>query len=178
MSVLLTNPATRHLPHALLVAIQEVYTPAGLKVTTPAMRETESAEYGACRLGIDGRLVVFRVAKTTPTKVGQFVTLWKRPTPNAIIAPLDSADGVALVVVNVGEGSHRGQFVFPHMVLVEKGILSLAQKGGKRAFRVYPPWCQTLVRAAVLTQKWQAQYFLPLPLDERVGSARVRHLFA
>lgn len=175
MNALLTDPAVGHLPHALLVAIQDTYIPAGLNITTPAVREAESAEYGACRLAIDGRSVVFRIAKTTPTKAGQFVTLWKRPTPNAEIAPLDSNDDVALVVVSVCEAPHRGQFVFPHAVLIERGIISRAQKGGKRAFRVYPPWSQLLVPAAVLTQQWQAQYFLPL--DEQTGPNRVRQLF-
>ncbi|MFP2908481.1 MepB family protein [Pyxidicoccus sp. 3LFB2] len=171
-------PASGHLPHDLLVAIREVYAPAGLNVTPPALREAESAEYGACRLALDGRTVVFRVAKTTPTKVGQFVTLWKRPMPDAEIAPIDSDDGVALVVVSVGEAAHRGQFVFPQKTLVDKGIMSRANKGGKRAIRVYSPWSRPVVQEAVRTQKWQLQYFLPLPLDESSGPARVRQLFA
>ncbi len=178
MSAHPTNPASGHLPHDLLTAIRDAYEPAGLSVTTPAVREAESAEYGACRLALDGRTVVFRVAKTTPTKVGQFVTLWKRPTPDAEIAPLDSDDGVALVVVSVGDATHRGQFVFPQKTLVEKGVMSRAHKGGKRAIRVYPPWSQPVVPEAVRTQKWQLQYFLPLPLDGGAGAARVRQLLA
>ncbi len=129
MNVLPTIRVARQLPHDLLVAIEKVYTPAGLNVTTPAAREMESAKYGACRLALNGRPVVFRVAKTTPTKAGQFVTLWKRPTPNAAIAPLDSDDGVALVVVSVSEGPHRGQFVFPYTALVERGGRHAPRRG-------------------------------------------------
>ncbi|QSQ17681.1 MepB family protein [Myxococcus landrumensis] len=178
MSTHLVDPASGPLPHDLLAAIRDAYAPAGLSVTTPASREVESAEYGACRLALDGRTVVFRVAKTTPTKVGQFVTLWKRPTPDAEIAPLDSGDGVDLVVVSVGDADHRGQFVFPQKTLVDKGVMSRAHQGGKRAIRVYPPWSKPVVAEAIRTQKWQLTYFLPLPLEGSTQPARVRELFA
>ncbi|QAT84885.1 hypothetical protein EJ065_3322 [Corallococcus coralloides] len=178
MSPLLHDPASGHLPQDLLAAIQEAYVPAGMTVTTQAVREEESAEYGACRLGLDGREVVFRVAKTTPTKIGQFVTLWKRPTPGAEIAPLDGEDGVAIVVVSVADATHRGQFVFPRKTLMDKGVMSRAQQGGKRAIRVYPPWSKPVVQEAIRTQKWQLQYFLSLPLEVGTGQARLRQLFA
>jgi hypothetical protein len=176
MSAHPVDPASGHLPHDLLTAIRDAYEPAGLNVTTPAQREAESSEYGACRLAIDGCAIVFRVAKTTPTKIGQFVTLWKRPY--AEIAPLDSDDGVAFVVVSVGDAAHRGQFVFTQKTLVEKGVMSRAGKGGKRAIRVYPPWSNPVVQEAVRTQKWQLQYFLPLPFDGSTDPPRVRKLFA
>lgn len=173
-----TNLAAGHLPYDLLTAIRDAYSPAGLHITTQAVREPESAEYGACRLALDDRTVVFRVAKTTPTKIGQFVTLWKRPSPDAEIAPLDSSDGVSLVVVSVSDATYRGQFVFPQKTLLERGIMSCSHKGGKRAFRVYPPWSKPVVPEAVHTQKWQMRYFLPLPLEGDTGLARVRQLFA
>ena len=75
------------------------------------------------------------------------------------------------MVVSVGEAAPRGQFVFPYTVLVERGVMSRARKGGKRAFRVYPPWSQPLVPAAILTQQWQAHYFLPF--DEHTSPNRV-----
>lgn len=99
------------LPTDLSAAIGYVYEAAALTVTHAARREAESAEYGACRLGLDGSVLVFRVAKTTPTKIGQFVTIWKRPHPGADIAPLDSEDGVDFVVVSVADARHQGQFV-------------------------------------------------------------------
>ena len=45
---------------------------------SPVVAEIESAEYGAYIFEINGFKIRFRVAKITPTKVGQFVTLWKR----------------------------------------------------------------------------------------------------
>ncbi len=64
--------------HPDLMATQtQVYGPLGLDCTAPEA-EAESADYGAATFALDGAPVRFRVAKTTPTKVGQFVTLWKR----------------------------------------------------------------------------------------------------
>lgn len=40
--------------------------------------EKESSEYGACKFKYSSMNITFRSAKTTPTKIGQFVTLWKR----------------------------------------------------------------------------------------------------
>jgi hypothetical protein len=165
------------LPQELLRAIGEVYEPAGMKITQPATREAESAEYGACRLELDGSPIVFRVAKTTPTKLGQFVTVWKRPTPASEIAPFDSSDQVAFVVVAVSDASRRGQFVFSRRVLVEKGILSRAGKGGKRAIRVYPPWVTPAASAALATQKWQLESFLSLESNPSATAAEARRLF-
>ncbi len=39
---------------------------------------SEGAEYGACSFELNGLKIEHRVAKITPTKVGQFVTIWKR----------------------------------------------------------------------------------------------------
>ena len=104
--------------------------------------EEESADYGACRAELHGKRLVLRVAKTTPTKTGQFVTVWKRPHPDAEIAPLDEADPVDIVIIAVddGDGARHGFFIFPRSVLLERGVMSRAGSGGKRALRVYPPW--------------------------------------
>src|SRR4051794_40368325 len=86
-----SNPASGRLPHDLIVAIRDVYEPAGMKAMD-AVREAEGSEYGACRLSLDGNIIAFRVAKTTPAKIGQFVTIWKRQTADCDIAPLDVSD--------------------------------------------------------------------------------------
>jgi hypothetical protein len=171
------NPALGHIPNDLIAAIQDVYTPAGMQLTDLALREAESAEYGASRFGLDGHTIVFRVAKTTPTKIGQFVTIWKRPTSGSIIAPLDIDDGVAFVVVSVFDATHRGQFVFDQKILASKGIMAINGKGGKRAIRVYPPWIKPLAKEAVRTQQWQLRYFLPLEQSGNADSVQVRQLF-
>ena len=171
------DPSLGHIPNELVAAIQDVYKPAGMQLTGLALREAESAEYSASRFGLDGHTIVFRVAKTTPTKIGQFVTIWKRPRSGSTIAPLDVDDGVAFVVVSVSDATHRGQFVFDHKILASKGIMAINGKGGKRAIRVYPPWVKPVAKQAVRTQQWQLRYFLPLEQSGNADSVQVRRLF-
>lgn len=173
------DPARGELPAQLVAALAGAYHDAGLASSAAPAREAESAEYGACRLGLAGLSLAFRVAKTTPTKIGQFVTIWKRPTPQAEIAPLDGADGVDVVVVSVteaGPGGRHGQFVFDRAVLLAKGVMSRDGVGGKRALRVYPPWTVPLAKDAVRTQQWQLRHFLPLREDGGADPARLRAL--
>ena len=54
----------------------------------------ESAEYGACSFKLNGKTIQFRVSKITPTKTGQFVTIWKR-NKEGITEPFDNADNFA-----------------------------------------------------------------------------------
>lgn len=122
--------------------------------------EAESAEYGACRTDLHGKRLVLRVAKTTPTKTGQFVTVWKRPHPDADIAPLDDADPVDAVIIAVTDGAQHGLFILPRSVLVERGVMSRAGQGGKRALRVYPPWCAPQSIQAQRAQRWQGEWFV------------------
>ena len=171
------DPSLGHIPNELVAAIQDVYKPAGMQLTGLALREAESAEYSASRFGLDGHTIVFRVAKTTPTKIGQFVTIWKRPRSGSTIAPLDVDDGVAFVVVSVSDATHRGQFVFDHKILASKGIMAINGKGGKRAIRVYPPWVKPVAREAVRAQQWQLRYFLSLKQSGSADSVQVRRLF-
>lgn len=120
--------------------------------------EKESAVYNACQLQLNDKKVLFRTAKITPTKTGQFVILWKR-TANGIIAPFTAEDGFDLVIINTKTEDHFGQFVFPSAILIEKGIFSTDLKEGKRAMRVYPPWNKTTSKQAQKTQQWQLDYF-------------------
>ena len=164
------------LPDELTTAIRERYEPAGLVLTDRPRREAESAEYCACRFGLNGHQVAFRVARITPTKLGQFVTIWKRETPDVEIAPLDAADGVDFVIVSVADAGQRGQFVFDRQSLVDRGVISVNGKGGKRAVRVYPPWSKPIAKAAQRTQQWQTRHFLPF--EARDCSAELRRLMA
>lgn len=173
------DPARGALPAQLVAALAGAYRDADLASSAAPAREAESAEYGACRLGLAGLSVAFRVAKTTPTKIGQFVTIWKRPTQQAEIAPLDGADGVDVVVVSVAEagpGGRHGQFVFDRAVLLAKGVMSRDGVGGKRALRVYPPWTVPVAKDAIRTQQWQLRHFLPLRDDGGADPARLRAL--
>ena len=43
-----------------------------------AIPEPENSKYGAYSFKVNDLNIRFRVGKTTPTKIGQFVTFWKR----------------------------------------------------------------------------------------------------
>lgn len=144
----------------LSTIIEEVYTPCGLMVSS-FVQDREGKEYEACTFQLNALNVVARMAKITPKKMGQFVTLWKRNS-NGKTTPYQESDKVDLFVINVQEESHIGQFIFPKAVLVEKGIVSQYKENGKRGFRVYPPWSQPTNETARSTQKWQLEYFLKL----------------
>ncbi|WP_235483255.1 MepB family protein [Streptomyces roseoverticillatus] len=160
----------------LRAAQAAVYEPGGFVCSQP-VPEAESAEYGAHAFTLDGLAVRFRVGKTTPTKVGQFVTVWKRPDGGGPIQPFGVEDAVDLFVISSREGNHYGHFVFPRDVLGERGIVSRGGVGGKRGFRVYPPWVTTTSRQAAGTQKWQVRYFLPIPADGPADPVRARVLY-
>ncbi|MFD7066551.1 MepB family protein [Streptomyces sp. NPDC059913] len=157
---MMTNHPWTGLHDDLLAAKALVYDPGGYACSWP-VHEPESAEYAACAFTLDGRSVRFRSARTTPTKVGQFVTVWQR-SEEGPIRPFDMDDGVDLFVISCRDTNGFGQFVFPREVLCERGIVSRNGSGGKRGFRVYPPWVTTTSRQARNTQAWQMHHFLDL----------------
>jgi hypothetical protein len=159
----------------LLEAQQRVYEPSKLTVHNP-VAETESKEYGAFDFQMNGLRIKFRVAKTTPTKVGQFVTLWKR-VDKGPIQPFDQSDPIDFFVISVRHLTHFGQFVFPKAVLLEKGVISKEGVGGKRAMRVYPPWDLCDNKQAKRTQSWQLLYFFEIDLNKIIDIKRVEELF-
>lgn len=156
-----TDPAAAWANADLLAAKTLVYDPCGFACSVP-IPEAESAAYAAHSFTVDGRAVRFRAARTTPTKAGQFVTLWKRPASGPI-EPFDVGDPVDLFVVSTRDRDHLGQFVFPTEALRVRGVLSVDGSGGKRAFRVYPPWARTTSRQATDAQNWQLNHFLHAP---------------
>lgn len=177
MSASPTQPSTAGSSHPDLQAAQALaYTPSGL-VCTNVLPEAESADYGAHTLLLGGLRVCFRMAKTTPTKVGQFVTVWKR-VGRGPIQPFDLGDPVDLFVVSTRSGPHFGQFVFPKAALATHGVVAQPGKDGKRALRVYPPWDTPTSRQALATQAWQRAYFLDLSDHHAVDLARAKHLLA
>lgn len=137
-----------------------VYEPLGLLISN-VRKEAESKEYGAYEFNLNNKKVKFRVAKITPKKVGQFVTLWKREGLGPII-PYDVTDPIDLFIVSVRSGDLIGQFVFSTDTLYKNGILSKAGIGGKRAMRVYPSWDIATNKQAKSTQNWQLEYFFEI----------------
>ena len=163
-------------PPDLLAAQARAYAAIGL-TCTHVQPEAESADYGAATLLLGDLRVRFRVAKTTPTKVGQFVTLWKR-VGRGPIQPFDVSDPVDCFVVSTRSGAQFGQFVFPMAALAAQGVVAQHGKGGKRALRVYPPWVTTTSRQAQRTQAWQLAYFLDLSDGHPVDTQRAKRLLA
>lgn len=118
----------------------------------------------------------FRVAKITPTKVGQFLPLWKR-SGDGLIQPYDISDSVDLFVISIRQGNNFGQFVFPKAVLCKQVIVSNKGKDGKRAIRVYPSWDEPMSRQAQKTQIWQLKYFLEIPVNIPIDCVRAQMLY-
>lgn len=169
-----TNSTTIH--NDLLVAKEQVYDKCGFECSLP-QKEKESAEYGACVFTLNSQSVLFRTAKITPTKTGQFVTLWKR-IEKGPIQPFDDTDPIDLVIINTRKDDRLGQFIFPKSVLCEQGIISTSRKEGKRAIRVYPPWDLATNKQAQKTQKWQLEYFLEIPSDIPINIDRAKLLLS
>lgn len=143
-----------------LILIQEIlFDNCNFEITQPIL-EAESSEYGACTFVLNNLNIRYRTAKITPTKTGQFVTLWKRINQGPI-QPFDSTDPIDLFIVSTRKDNNFGLFIFPKSILITKEIVT-DKKEGKRAIRVYPPWDITTSKQAQKTQKWQLDYFLEI----------------
>ena len=136
-------------------------------------KEIEGKDYCACSFELRNQFIRFRIAKITPSKAGQFVTLWKRIDGGSIL-PFDMADRIDSFIVSVRSGKNFGLFMFPKNVLHIKGFVSKDGIGGKRAMRLYPPWDIALNQQAQKTQKWQLMYFVEiLPNIDIIGMKRL-----
>lgn len=153
---------------------QEVFCPGNFLCSQP-QKEAESAEYAAAGFTLNGKAIRFRVAKITPTKLGQFVTLWKRIGAGPI-QPFDAEDRLDFVLIATRHAEHFGLFIFPMAVLLQQDIVMQNGLGGKRAIRVYPPWYQTVSRQTQRTQAWQLAYFLNLSDTSRIDKQRALQL--
>lgn len=125
--------------------------------------EKESQDYCAAQFELNNSKIIFRKSKITPTKIGQFVTLWKRINKKPI-QPFSSTDNIDLVIINCETPNHFGQFIFSKTVLEQKGYLQSQSKKGKLGFRVYPSWDKTENKQAQQTQNWQINYFIETPI--------------
>ena len=121
----------------------------------------ESTNYGACSFELNNYKIQYRVANITPTKIGQFVAIWKRNN-KGITAPFDVTDSLDFLIISVRDSENFGQFIFPKSVLVSHGIISQNEKGGKRGIRVYAPWDKPENKQAIKTQAWQVNYFVEI----------------
>jgi len=157
------NPlASTDIPQSFWDIQQYLFEPNRVDIGSSPQPEPESPEYGALRFMLNGRKSAFRQAKTTPKKIGQFVTLWKRDTPSSDIAPIDYDDEVEFVVIATSDEHRHGVFVFDRATLARKGVMSVRGRGGKRAMRIYPPWTSPTSKQAARTQAWQLNGFYSL----------------
>jgi hypothetical protein len=157
--------ASEGIPKDLILIREILFDNCNFEITQPIL-EAESSEYGACTFSLNNLNILFRTAKITPTKTGQFVTLWKRINQGPI-QPFESADPIDLFIVSTRKDNHFGLFIFPKSILITKEIVS-DKKEGKRAIRVYPPWDVTTSKQAQKTQKWQLDYFLEASNDQTI----------
>ncbi len=145
----------------LILAQKFAYEPMGLSYKKLVI-EKESQKYGACEFSLYNHIIKFRVAKITPTKIGQFVTFWKRIGSRPIL-PYDVDDLFDFLIISVRTNNRLGQFIFPKSLLFKHGIISKNGNGGKRAIRVYLPWDVPTSSQARKSQTWQNDYFFEIP---------------
>ncbi len=144
----------------MIIATENLYSKINIVIDNFKI-EKESVAYNACSFEINNKNILYREAKVTPTKIGLFVSIWKRNN-TGITEPFNVDDDIDLVVISCRNGEQFGQFVFPKNVLVEKKIFTYNNIEGKRGIRVYPPWAITENKQAKQTQAWQLEYFLKL----------------
>jgi hypothetical protein len=158
----------------LINAEKYLYHPLGWSIEGFS-RNSESQEYGAATFEINNKKIIFRVAKITPTKVGQFVAIWKR-IKSGPTAPYDEKDIFDIMIIHVRSNHYWGQFIFPKSILVDKGIISHNGKEGKRGIRVYPSWDKTDNPQAEKTQRWQQHYFIDISNEKNIDTLRVKKI--
>jgi hypothetical protein len=146
---------------ALLYVNKKYYEPNHF-IIKAIQEEAQNSDYGAGTFHLNSKSVRFRVAKITPTKIGQFVAFWEKDGNHKNQAySYDKATDL-LVINTFTSKNNFGQFVFPKEVLVKQNILKTATTKGKMAIRVYPIWEKPTSKQAVETQKWQLEYFVEL----------------
>ncbi len=137
--------------------------------------EHESSAYEAYRFLVNNKKIIYRKAKTTPTKLGQFVTLWNRNPHTKKIEPFFETDDFDFVVITVQNNEKWGQFVFSKSVLMQQKIVSTKNRIGKLAIRVYAPWDLTKNKQAQKTQFWQLDSFFETHPKIDIEKAKQRY---
>ena len=78
--------------------------------------EIESQEYFAHNFELNKQKAKFRMAKITPTKTGQFVTIWKR-NENKITEPYNIDDEFEFYIIATRQEEKFGVFIFDKTIL-------------------------------------------------------------
>ncbi|MGL5351806.1 MAG: MepB family protein [Clostridium sp.] len=152
-----------------------LYKPNNLIIKNPK-EEKQNSDYGAGVFKLNSISVRFRVAKITPTKIGQFVAFWEKDTRNKN-SPFSYNQSPDLLVINTFADKKIGQFIFPKEILLKKGILKTDGQCGKMAMRVYPSWDTPLNKQAIATQKWQLDYFIDISDTNKLYAKEILELY-
>lgn len=153
---------------------EQLFQPLGVSCSN-LEEDLECREYSGFNFTANDRNIKFRISKITPTKTGQFVTIWKRNKKGETV-PFNITDDVDFYLIASFKDHLSGIFIFPKHILLEKGVLSDGKKVGKRGIRVYPTWDKTESKQAQKTQDWQAQYFLEFSKDQEEIRQRAKLL--
>lgn len=148
------------LPEEINLINEKIFQLCNLSLSN-VIEEKESQDYLAHTFNLDDLKIIFRSAKITPKKIGQFVTIWKR-NKSGITAPFSINDDFEFFIIAIKNDVDFGIFIFPKKVLHENKILSDASKDGKRGIRVYAPWDLPTSKQALKTKNWQNTYFLKI----------------
>lgn len=137
--------------------------------------EKESQEYFAHNFELNKQKVKFRMAKITPTKTGQFVSIWKR-NEKGITEPHNVDDYFEFYFIATRQAERFGVFIFNKTVLSENRILTSPKGKGKRGIRVYPNWSVTENKQAKKTQNWQTKYFVEIGNSNEIDLNKLKKL--
>ncbi|WP_336964884.1 MepB family protein [Chryseobacterium contaminans] len=153
---------------------EQLFHPLGLSCSN-IEEDLECREYSGFNFTVNEQNFKFRISKITPTKTGQFVTIWKR-NEKGETTPFDATDNIDFYLVASFKDNLSGIFIFPKQILAEKEVLSNGKKIGKRGIRVYPTWDKAESKQAQKTQAWQTQYFLEFSKDQEEVLQRAKLL--
>ncbi|MDW0111111.1 MepB family protein [Sporosarcina aquimarina] len=163
--------------HTALAHVKQlVYQPNHFTISD-VCEERQNSEYGAGVFLLNTNSIRFRVAKVTPTKIGQFVAMWEKDEHHNN-QPFSYDESPDLLVINTFTKEHFGQFVFPKAILATHRILKTDSTNGKMAIRVYPSWDTPTSKQAIATQNWQLDYFIDLSDVTAEPSHTILELYA
>lgn len=137
-----------------------IFKTCGIEITG-LMENLESHKYSAHGFALNGIKAQFQLAKITPSKTGQFVTIWQRDD-KGITQPYKIDDNFTLYIIAVKDNNKQGVFIFPKAELYKHKILAGESSKGKRGIRVYASWDAALSKQAQKTKNWQTQFFIDL----------------
>lgn len=172
--MLIKENLTNRLSSILLTASDLVYSPLDYQINNLQI-EDESQEYAACTFELNELKIKHRLSKITPTKTGQFVTIWKRDEAG-ITTPFTDQDEFDLLIISVNSARQSGQFIFPKGILAKHKIITAKGIEGKRGIRIYPPWDVVTNKQAEKTQQWQTPYFLQIEINGNTDLVKAKKL--